>query len=62
MKRSVGPEDERVRGTPMPESSPWAEPGASAYPPAVPGRFWKGVVIGLCLTAAIGYGLYALWS
>lgn len=63
MKRSAESDDQRsTPSSSMPGAMPLADAGAPAYPPAVPGRFWKGVIIGLCLTAAIGFGLYALWS
>ena len=42
------------------DATPRLTRAAPAYPPAVPPRFWKGVALGLCLTAAIAHGVLAL--
>lgn len=31
------------------------------YPPVVPARLWKGVVVGLSITAVIALGVFAVW-
>jgi|EndMetStandDraft_4_1072995.scaffolds.fasta_scaffold996219_2 hypothetical protein len=61
MKRVGVPESTQDAASRLPGAPPNPEHATPpAHPPAVPARFWKGVVVGLGLTFAIAYGVYRL--
>ncbi|MEP6874611.1 MAG: hypothetical protein ABI887_09605 [Burkholderiales bacterium] len=44
-----------------PEAMPRVDHEVPVYPPVVPTRLWKGIAVGLSITAVVAFGVFAVW-